>query len=261
MRPVLCLLPSPLLGPACWRAVGDRLTAGGWEVATVPTPRGSVTTAADVAGELRAAIPPDREAVLVAHSNAGLFVPLLAASRPRVTGYVFVDAGLPRSGAQRILMVPAGLYDMLAGLAGADGLLPVWTAWWGDEDLSALFPDDKVRAGVAAEQRRLPLSYFSQSVPVPPGWPARPGAYLAFGEGYAAERATARELGWPTRTLAGEHLHMLVNPAQVATEIAHLVRSTLSAARCPQHGACHRLSGRTAPRGASGTTCRARTYG
>jgi len=103
-------------------------------------------------------------------------------------------------------MIPAEFYDMIAGLADDDGLLPVWTEWWGDEDLSGLFPDVETRAEVEAEQQRLPLSYFTETVPVPAGWPTRPGAYIAFGEGYAAELTAARELGWPVRTLPGEHL-------------------------------------------------------
>ena len=223
MSPVLCLLPSPLLGPACWRPAAACLVAGGWAVAEVPQAPGAVTTGDDVVAAFLAAIPADRESVLVAHSNAGLFVPLLAAARPLVTGYVFTDAGLPRPGARQVPMIPAEFYSVVAGLAGDDGLLPVWTEWWGEEDLSGLFPDERARAAVAAEQRRLPLSYFSETVPVPAGWPSRPGAYLAFGEGYAGELAVARELGWPARTLAGEHLHMTVDPEEVAAAVAGLV--------------------------------------
>lgn len=223
MRPVLCLLPSPLLGPACWRPAASRLAAAGWEVAEAAPPRSSVETGDDVFAAFLEAIPADREAVLVAHSNAGMFVPPLAHARPRVTGYVFVDARLPPAGAERVPMIPAEFHDVHARLADDDGLLPVWTEWWGDEDLSGLFPDDTVRAAVEAEQRRLPLSYFTESVPMPPGWPAQPGAYLAFGEVYGSDLAAARALGWPTRTLAGEHLHMLVDPAQVAAAITELV--------------------------------------
>jgi len=62
---------------------------------------------------------------------------------------------------------------------------------------------DGTRAAVEAGQRRLPPSYFTESAPMPAGWPSRPGAYLAFGDRHAGERAAARELGWPTRTLAG----------------------------------------------------------
>jgi hypothetical protein len=111
---------------------------------------------------------------------------------------------------------------MITGLADSDGLLPVWTAWWTDEELSGLFPDAAIRAEVEAEQRRLSLSYFLETVPVPVGWPALPGAYLAFGKGYAQEQGTARELGWPTRVLDGGHLHMLVDPPGVAAAIAGL---------------------------------------
>ena len=224
MRPVLCLLPSPLLGPACWRAAGACLANAGWEVTGVPPAREAIRTGDDAMAAFLAAIPADREAVLIAHSNAGLFVPQLAQARNRVTGYVFADAGLPRHGVNQVPMIPAGFYDMVAGLADDNGLLPVWTEWWGDEDLSGLFPSARVRAEVGTEQRRLPLSYFTETLSVPADWPSRPGAYLAFGEGYAAERATAREFGWPVRTLAGKHLHMLVKPEEVATTIADLVR-------------------------------------
>lgn len=224
---VLCLLPSPMLGPACWRAAGAVLAAKGWDVAEVP-PGQPVRTVADVSAELLAAIPEDRDCVLVAHSNAGLFVPLLAHSRPRVAGYVFVDAGLPSAGSGSVPVVPGAFLNMIKGLADGDGLLPVWTSWWADEDLTAIFPDAATRAEVAAEQRRLPLSYFTQTVPVPDGWPERRGAYLAFGDGYAKDLATARELGWPARVLDGEHLHMLVDPDGVAEAITSLAKATLT---------------------------------
>jgi hypothetical protein len=222
MRPVLCLLPSPLLGPACWRPVADALSADGWEVAGVPAPRRPPRTGADVLGSYLAAIPDDRDVVLIPHSNAGLFVPALAARR-RAVGYVFVDAGLPQA-TDRVPMIPAEFRDMLAGMADGDGMLPPWTRWWDGEDVSALFPSARVRAEVEAEQQRLPLSYFAETVSIPPGWPDRPGAYLAFGDTYAAERAAAAARGWPVVTLAGEHLHMVVDPPGVAAAIAGLMR-------------------------------------
>ncbi len=221
---MLCLLPSPLLGPACWRAAGACLADAGWEVAEVPSAHEAIRTGDDAMSAFLAAIAADREVVLVAHSNAGLFVPLLANARRRVTGYVFTDAGLPGRNMSQVPMIPAGFYDMIAGLSDDNGLLPGWTTWWGEEDLSGLFPGERVRAEVEAEQRRLPLSYFAETLPVPADWPSRPGGYLAFGDGYAAELATAREFGWPVRTLAGEHLHMLVKPDEVAAAIADLVR-------------------------------------
>jgi hypothetical protein len=161
--------------------------------------------------------------VLIPHSNAGLFVPSLAAARRRAVGYVFADAGLPAAAAERAPMVPRQFYDMLAAKADTDGMLPPWTQWWDGEDLSGLFPDAHTRAEVESQQQRLPLSYFGESVPVPAGWPERPGAYLAFGETYGPERAAAAARGWPVTTLPGEHLHMLVNPAEVAAALISLV--------------------------------------
>lgn len=223
MEPVLCLLPSPLLGPACWRPVAAALSGSGWAVAEVPRPRTAPRGGADALATFLAAVPEGRDVVLVPHSNAGLFVPSLAAFRRRTAGYVFVDAGLPAPGAARAPMIPPEFYALLAGKADSRGLLPPWTQWWEGEDLSGLFPDARTRAEVESEQQRLPLSYFQESVPVPPSWPAAPGAYLAFGDAYDSERATAAALGWPVTTLAGEHLHMLVNPAQVAAAIAGLI--------------------------------------
>jgi len=222
MEPVLCLLPSPLLGPSCWRPVADVLSDRRWTVADVPRPSRAPRRPADALGAYLAAIPSDRAVVLVPHSNAGLFVPWLAARR-RVAGYVFVDAGLPLGAGSSVPMIPAEFYDMLAGKADDAGLLPPWTQWWDGEDLSGLFPDARTREIVEREQRRLPLSYFEESVPVPADWPARPGAYLAFGDTYAAERAAAVARGWPVITLPGEHLHMLADPVGVAAAITDLI--------------------------------------
>jgi hypothetical protein len=138
MNPVLCLLPSPLLGPACWRPVAERLSAVGWTVAEVPHPPTVPRTGADVLETFLRAVPADRDTALIPHSNAGLFVPAIAARR-RVAGYVFVDARLP-SAVERVPMVSsADFYSVLADNADSDGILPSWTRWW-DEELSELFP-------------------------------------------------------------------------------------------------------------------------
>jgi len=222
MGPVLCLLPSPLLGPACWRPVAEALSDEGWEVAGVPVPPRPPRSGADALGTFLAAIPDDRDVVLIPHSNAGLFVPALAAMR-RAVGYVFVDAGLPGT-ADRVPMMPAEFRDMLAGMADGDGMLPPWTQWWDGEDVSSLFPSPRMREEVEAEQQLLPLSYFEETVAIPAGWPDRPGAYLAFGDTYAADREAAAARGWPVMTLAGEHLHMVVDPPGVAAAIGGLTR-------------------------------------
>jgi hypothetical protein len=222
MDPVLCLLPSPLLGPSCWRPVADMLSDRGWAVVGVPRPSRAPRCAADTLGAYLAAIPSDRDVVLIPHSNAGLFVPSLAMQR-RAAGFVFVDAGLPLNAGSLVPMIPAEFCELLAGKADDAGLLPPWTQWWDDEDLSGLFPDARTRETVDGEQQRLPLAYFEESVPVPTGWSAPPGAFLAFGDTYAAERSAAVARGWPVTTLPGDHLHMLVDPEGVATAITELM--------------------------------------
>lgn len=220
MDAVLVLLPSPLLPALVWHPVAQRLAAAGWQVAQVaeaPAPR----TAEQVRACFLAAIPADRDAILIPHSNAGLYVPGLAAER-RVQGYVFVDAGLPPAAGQ-VRLAPEEFADFLAAKADQDGMLPPWTQWWDSADISGLFPSEEVRGQVERGQQPMPLSYFAGSLPAPPGWDDRPGAYLGFGATYAAERAAAAARGWPTAVLDGQHLHQLVDPDRVAAEIQALL--------------------------------------
>jgi hypothetical protein len=216
----LVLLASPLLGPAVWGPVADLLESRGYDV-TVPAGPPTVTMPEDVLRGWLDQIPVGADTVLVPHSNAGLYVAALADARP-VRGIVFVDAGLPSSRPVTPL-APAGFRSMLGDLAGEDGLLPPWTRWWPAAETAGLFPDPATRAAVEREQRRLPLSYFHAEVPSPPGWAALPASYLAFGDTYSDERASAERSGWPVETLSGEHLHMLVDPVTVADALVRLM--------------------------------------
>jgi hypothetical protein len=231
MDPVLVLLPSPLLPAAVWQPVVQRLARSGWSVVEMGTSealRHPPSTTDEVRGWFLDAIPADRDVVLIPHSNAGLYVPVLTTER-RVRGYVFVDAGLPPA-AGHVRVAPEEFYDFLVSKADQDGLLPPWTQWW-DEDISVLFPSREVQEQVEDVQQRLPLSYFAGTLPAPSGWDQRPGAYLGFGQTYAAERAAAAARGWPTAALDGRHLHLLVDPDRVAAEIQALLRQA-GLARC-----------------------------
>lgn len=217
-EPVAALLPSPLLGPATWLPVADRLRAEGRRVAVCSIDR-PMRVPADVVESFSAQLPLG-PLILVAHSNAGAFVPELC-SRRDVRAAVFVDAVLPGAGAQP--MAPPGLMDFLRGLADGDGVLPEWTRWWDPADVAPLFPDDDSRQRVVAEQQRLPLAYFESSLPMPERWDDVPAAYLAFGDTYGAELGRARSAGWPTARLPGAHLHQLVAPGDVASAIQSLL--------------------------------------
>lgn len=210
----LLLLPSPMLGPASWEPVARLLDA------PVASPNGARSPAEVVTAYSRAAEGPG-DLVLVPHSNAGLYAPLLA-ERVGARATVYVDAALPGPDTTTQL-APPPLLDVLRGLVGADGLLPPWTRWWDAAETEALFPDAATRAAVEAEQPRLPLSYFTARLPVPAGWADRPSAYLAFGSTYAEEIADATARGWPVTAIPGRHLHQLVAPGEVAAAITALV--------------------------------------
>ncbi|MCW2773981.1 MAG: hypothetical protein JWN91_2307 [Nocardioides sp.] len=194
-------VPSPLVGPATWAPVAALLDGVVADVGAVE----------DAAAGLS-------DVVLVPHSNAGLYAPLLA-ERVGARATVYVDAALAGDGPDTPLAPPRFL-KLLEGLAGDDGLLPPWTQWW--DDASGLFPDEETSAAVEAGQPRLPLSYFTSRVAVPSGWLDRPCAYLAFGDTYADEVAFALAQEWPLTVLPGRHLHQLVAPAEVAAAIEEL---------------------------------------
>jgi hypothetical protein len=163
---------------------------------------------------------PDGELVLVPHSNAGLYVPALAEGRD-VTAIVFVDAALPSGDGGTTPVAPVGLVDFLRTLADDHGMLPPWTRWWDEPSLDALFPDDETRQRVQAEERSLPLSYFTGAVPTPP-WDHLRCAYLAFGDTYRDEVAQARSADWPVEVVDGGHLEMLHCPERVARRVVAL---------------------------------------
>ncbi len=75
------LLASPLLGPSVWAPVADELGARGLAV-TVPRLPDRVDSPADVLEGFLERMPLGEPAVLVPHSNAGLYAPALAAARP-----------------------------------------------------------------------------------------------------------------------------------------------------------------------------------
>jgi hypothetical protein len=218
------LLHSPSVGPRTWQPVAHRLAELGRE-ATVPsllhiTDQGppywprvveAVRAGLDTAAQ-------DQGVVLVAHSNAGLFLPVITAALPgQVLGSIFVDAALPpASGAAPV--APPELLALLRDKASG-GLLPRWTDWWDEDQVAPLFPDQATRQAVTEEQPRLPLSYYEASVPVPTGWEARPCAYLLFGPPYDELASQARGRGWIVQQLPGGHLHQLVDPDGVARSL------------------------------------------
>jgi hypothetical protein len=137
VKPSLALLASPLLGPGVWQPVAKALAQSGWP-SRVCAATASVATPQDALDAFGQALPPERDVVLVPHSNAGAYVPALV-SRRRVIGVVFVDAVLPPSEGL-VPLAPPSLRDFLRGMVRADGQLPGWTQWWDESDVATLLP-------------------------------------------------------------------------------------------------------------------------
>lgn len=220
MIAMLLLVPSPLLGPATWRPVEDWLRAEGHEVGTVDL--GSAPRTPEAVIEAVRAAAGDRPVVLIPHSNAGLYAAHLRTILT-VTATVYVDAALPAATATTTRLAPPAFLGFLRDLAGPDGTLPPWTQWWPDVD--HLFPDPGTRAAVEREQPRVPLAYFTGTVPVPKRWTERPSAYLAFGDTYADEYEVATTCGWPVQRLVGAHLHQLIDPEAVGAAVIALAEA------------------------------------
>src|ERR1700722_8899476 len=226
MAPQLLLVHSPLVGRETWEPVAAELAGRGWPVAlpdltgTVAAGRAFATRQAEVIARSAAGQP----AVLIGHSGAG---PLLAAAGAlidRVSGYVFVDAGLPIPGPTWLETVPAELAPPVRAMADGQGWLPPWPQWWGDEVMAELIADPDARRRFAAGCPRLPLAMFAEvHPPAPPRWPAAPGAYLQLSDGYDDEAARARELGWPVTKHLSHHLAMLTEPGLITEALLGLL--------------------------------------
>jgi hypothetical protein len=237
MQPAWLLVHSPSVGPATWAPVAERLRARGYDC-VVPSVRDVARAGPPfwprVVEHANAALDrldPHRTVLLALHSNAGLFAPMLIrrAIRP-VHGCLFVDAALPVT-AGSTPVAPPELLELLRGKTDADGLLPPWTHWWDEHDVAPMFPDARTRRTVTAEQPRLPLAYYEQSIPAPAGWDAVPCGYLFFGAPYDEVAAEAGERGWPVHRVPGLHLHQLVDPDGVTAAMVDLAGRLAGAAR------------------------------
>jgi hypothetical protein len=218
------LVHSPLVGTLTWRPVADALEARGNRVAVPsllgvqesPQPhwRWCADRLADALGREEGSL------VLAGHSGAGPLLPIVGHDVGDVRTYLFVDATIPaRTGSTPV--VPA---EFLASLEtrAENGYLPKWSQWWGEDAMRTLVPDDAMRVRLEEEMPLLPLTYFQESVPVPPDWPDAACGYLQFSPAYDAEVREAEARGWRTLRLPGEHLHMVVDPEGVAAALIDL---------------------------------------
>jgi pimeloyl-ACP methyl ester carboxylesterase len=218
----LALIHSPLVGPFTWGPVAGALQRQGLQVVVPPLhvegdarmPYWERYAAAAARGLESAG--PDQPVILAGHSGAGRLLPAIRQkARCRVAAYVFVDAGIPRDGASYLDLLAlesAEFAGRFRQALASGGRFPTWD----DEALSEVIPDADRRRRLLAELNPQPLAYFDEPIPVFPGWPDAPCAYLHFSPIYDVYAAQARRSGWAYRQLEAGHFHMLVDPEAVA---------------------------------------------
>lgn len=224
MRMEIVLVHSPLVGPSTWRSVATELRNLGASV-VVPdiregAERGELSAMVDIAVS---SVGGATEVSLVAHSGAGILLPLIAAGFASPSSLCFVDAGLPEAEGDT---TPSRDFLFRLRELAVDGVLPKWSSWWGPEIMAGLVPDVERRREIELEQPTVPLVLYETSVQIPMGWRELPCSYILLSEGYQADAELAESLGWPVATLAGGHLDIVNNPVQIAEQIFKLTQRT-----------------------------------
>lgn len=232
----LALLHSQLTSAAAWGKLPAVLRERGHAV-VVPqvvddvAPPYAVGYVARCAVQLRSMLGSD-DAVLVAHSGAGALLPQVGLARHAagggVDGYVFLDAGLPRTLATRDRLDLMATED--AELAGQlrehleqGGQFPAW----GDADLATEVPDDDERAALVAGLRPRGLDFFTEELPVAEDWPDAPAGFLRLSPAYDQPARAAALRGWPVVSRDLGHFAALAQPVETADALEELLRALL----------------------------------
>jgi len=223
--PAVVLVHSPYLGPASLRPLADALAAGGIEsclvdlrvtVSAAPVHQRLIGAFADAMDEVELAEP----AVLVGHSGAGPLLPAFAAELDElVAGLVYMDAELPTPGRSFRELDP-GWFARLRTSA-REGRLPRWSDWFTPNPLAELVSDESLRAEMIDEEPEVAVEFLKEQRPSAE-WDG-PSGYLLLTEVYAEHAAAARELGWPVRELASNHLAPATDPVPVAAALTELL--------------------------------------
>ena len=214
------LVHSPAVGPSTWRWVAEALRSQG-HVCLLPNLVTAATTGdPDVfAEEAAKAVDGHDDAVIVGHSAAGSVLPVVAGLVGRVRRTIFVDATVPPC--EGTGNAGGEFLGALRGLA-TDGVLPIWSQWWGEGVLEFLVPDDIRRRDVEMEMPALPLAFFEKPITLPTGWCAGEGAFVLLSEFYRTDASRAAALGWPVIEHPRAHLDIVNDEEAIAATLVEL---------------------------------------
>lgn len=236
VRPLLVLVPSPLLGPFSWSLVADALRRDGYPVIVTRELRDPLRRRPcwhRTVGGVEASLASTRRTipvVLVAHGGSGPLLPAIAATLRRWTqAYLFVDAELPSDGVSRLHASgadssggPHSAADITAALL-AGRRFPIWT----DADLRPLVPNPIVRARLLADLRPGGRRYWTEPLPEVRGWPNAPVGYLRTSLEYLDASDHALRAGWVVNTVEKNHFELLLDPAGVAETLIGLLHELI----------------------------------
>jgi hypothetical protein len=232
MATTLALIHSPLTSAAAWGFLPDVLRGLGHTVAVPEVvdddePPYASHFIARASQQLHLDAPGE-PLLLVGHSGAGPLLPQIAFARQSsgtpVTGYVFLDAMLPRTMRAATRMDLLELDDpvftaQLAQHLSDGGRFPEWT----DLDLAEMVADPGDRALLLAGLRPRGLDFFTEPLPIPEDWPDAPCGYLRLSSPYDGAAHAAELRGWSVRRVDAHHFWAMTHPTELAKEITALI--------------------------------------
>lgn len=168
------------------------------------------------------------EPFVVSHSSASVLAAELATRLP-VKGVIIVDGEVPPSQGVASPVRPA-LHELIKGLAGADGSLPIWSRWFAGNaqrmslvGLDILASDAVAFARFEAELPGMHVGWFEDTIKLA-DWDHVPAGFIQTSPIYDHAFAEAQRRGWPVTRLQGTHLHPTLQPAETADAIISMSR-------------------------------------
>jgi hypothetical protein len=223
------LIHSPLIGPYSWQPVADQLHFQCHQVlvpSLLPALHRSSSFAGAIAAYVREAVNhsglPD-PLILAAHSAAGAYLPAISSQlEHQVQTCIFVDARLPRRDASLDDQDAPEEIEQRRAMA-VDGILPPWSSWFDEGIMEKVLPQDNQRERFLAELQPIPLALFEEKIPLSPGWPESPCAYLRLSEFYKPLAVEARTRGWLVMEVDNGHLSLLTHPGETAGHLLEII--------------------------------------
>jgi pimeloyl-ACP methyl ester carboxylesterase len=220
------LVPGGGHGPWCWERLVPELEALGHEVVTPDVPADVPdATLDDYVSMVASSVPEADDLVVVGHSMAGAYLPLVA-DRVGADRQVFLCAYVPTEGAS---VFPPGTDTVVGVELDEQGRIPMHT--YGPEGVQQALAGDcdlETAAWAAARIRPQGMALMTEPFPVD-GWPRSVrSAFISCAEdpiqpAEATESIASERFGVEAVILPGSHSPFLSRPADLAATLDDLL--------------------------------------